>query len=325
MIKLLPVLALLLSAGGIAALLASRVGHKIQDVPNARSLHTRPTPRIGGLGVMAGILAAWAMLWSSLGWWLVLPLIALLIVSLLDDIHNLPVRGRLLVQLIAGVVLVAGSGVYESEGIMLALATVFFCVWMTNLYNFMDGSNGLAGGMTLFGFAFYGVAAWMAQDETFALLSFSVSAAALGFLYFNFPQAKVFMGDAGSIPLGFLAASMGVWGWVRGLWPVWFPLLVFSPFIIDATATLIKRAIRGAKITEAHREHYYQRAIQMGLGHRNLALLEYVLMLCVGSSGLMWLQHPFPPGLIAVWAAIYTACMMMIDVRWARFIQGQIK
>lgn len=325
MINLLPVLALLLSTGVIAALLASRLGHRIQDVPNARSLHTMPTPRIGGLGVMAGILAAWAMLWPSLVWWLVLPLIALLVVSLLDDIHNLPVRGRLLVQLAAGIILVAGSGVYASVGILPVLALVFFCVWMTNLYNFMDGSNGLAGGMALFGFAFYGVAAWMGQDEMFAILSFSVSAAALGFLYFNFPQAKVFMGDAGSIPLGFLAASMGVWGWMRELWPVWFPLLVFSPFIVDATITLIKRAIRGAKITEAHREHYYQRAIRMGLGHRNLALLEYALMLGVGSSGLMWLQQPFPLVLIVSWAAIYTTCMLMIDARWARFIQGQIQ
>lgn len=306
-------------------MLASKLGHKIQDVPNERSLHSRPTPRIGGLGVMTGILVAWTKLLSSLAWWMILPLIALLIVSLLDDIHNLPVRGRLLAQSIAGVILVAGSGVYATEGILPALAVVFFCIWMTNLYNFMDGSNGLAGGMTLFGFAFYGVGAWLGQDETFALLSFSVSAAALGFLYFNFPQAKVFMGDAGSIPLGFLAASMGVWGWMRGLWPFWFPVLVFSPFISDATTTLIKRALRGAKVTEAHREHYYQRAIQMGLGHRNLALLEYLLMICVGGSGLMYLQQSFPIGLIVGWGAAYVVCMLIIDARWAKLLKGQIK
>ena len=72
------------------------------------------------------------------------------------------------------------------------------------------------------------------------------------------------MGDAGSIPLGFLAAGMGLWGWQLGYWPIWFPLMVFSPFIVDASVTLVKRSLRGVKITEAHREHYYQRAIQMG-------------------------------------------------------------
>jgi UDP-N-acetylmuramyl pentapeptide phosphotransferase/UDP-N-acetylglucosamine-1-phosphate transferase len=150
------------------------------------------------------------------------------------------------------------------------------------------------------------------------MLDFTIGAAALGFLYNNFHPAKVFMGDAGSIPLGFLAAAMGLYGWQLGYWPAWFPLMVFSPFIVDASATLVKRALRGARITEAHREHYYQRAIQMGWGHRNVAFVEYVLMLGVGVSALVFIQQSWSWSLFLVWAGIYTVLMLVLDFRWKK-------
>jgi UDP-N-acetylmuramyl pentapeptide phosphotransferase/UDP-N-acetylglucosamine-1-phosphate transferase len=88
----------------------------------------------------------------------------------------------------------------------------------------------------------------------------------------------------GAVPLGFLAATFGILGWVKGLWSFWLPLLIFSPFIVDASMTLIKRLFRGERVWQAHREHYYQRIVQGGVGHRNTALLEYLLMLMVGGS-----------------------------------------
>ncbi len=126
------------------------------------------------------------------------------------------------------------------------------------------------------------------------------------------------MGDAGSIPLGFLAAGMGLWGWQQGYWAVWFPLLVFSPFIVDASVTLAKRTLRGVKITEAHREHYYQRLIQMGWGHRNVALLEYALMLAAGVSALVSVREAFPALTFLVWGVIYALLMMAVDIAWKR-------
>jgi len=158
---------------------------------------------------------------------------------------------------------------------------------MTNLYNFMDGSDGLAGGMAFFGFSIFGLATLMRGDYVQAMMNFSVGAAAVSFLYYNFNPAKVFMGDAGSIALGFLVAALGVLGWQKNVWPLWFPILVFSPFIVDASVTLVKRSLRGAKVTEAHREHYYQRVIQMGVSHRDLALFEYGLMLAAGISAIV--------------------------------------
>jgi len=315
-----PVVAALVTLLITTILLYSKAGKEIQDIPNERSLHDAPTPRIGGIGMMAGVLTAWALMLMSLAWWVVLPLLALIAVSLLDDKHGLPVRQRLLVHVIAAAVLVIGSGM-AAQSILLALLVLPCVVWMTNLYNFMDGSDGLAGGMTFFGFTMYGLAALMHGDDTMAMLNFSIAAAALGFLYYNLYPAQVFMGDAGSIPLGFLAASMGLWGWEKGHWPGWFPLLVFSPFVVDATVTLVKRTVCGAKITEAHREHYYQRLVQIGWGHRNVALFAYALMFAAGVSAIWSMRHSTecPWFLFLIWGGIYALLMLVLDSRWKVF------
>ncbi|TAJ80685.1 MAG: glycosyltransferase family 4 protein [Gallionellaceae bacterium] len=318
-----PIVAALVTMLLTTIILFSKFGKEIQDISNERSLHATPVPRIGGVGMMAGLLSGWALMLTSLAWWLVLPLIGLFAVSLLDDIQGLPVRKRLLAHTVAAAIMVGGAGLPTQHGVLIALAALLLVIWMTNLYNFMDGSDGLAGGMALFGFSMYGVAALMAHDDMQAMLNFTIGAAALGFLYHNFYPAKVFMGDAGSIPLGFLAAGMGLWGWQQGYWAVWFPLLVFSPFIADASATLAKRALRGAKITEAHREHYYQRLIQMGWGHRNVALLEYALMLAAGVSALVSVRVAFPVLTLLVWCGIYALLMLAVDIAWKRTGQKQ--
>jgi UDP-GlcNAc:undecaprenyl-phosphate GlcNAc-1-phosphate transferase len=319
-----PMIAALVTLLITTILLFSKVGKEIQDVPNERSLHDTPIPRIGGIGMMAGMLTAWALMLMSLAWWVVLPLLALIAVSLVDDKRGLPVRQRLLVHVIAAAILVFGSGL-AAQNVLLALLVLPCVVWMTNLYNFMDGSDGLAGGMTFFGFTMYGLAALMHGDDTMAMLNFSIAAAALGFLYYNLYPAQVFMGDAGSIPLGFLAAAMGLWGWEQEHWPGWFPLLVFSPFVVDATVTLLKRTVRGVKITEAHREHYYQRLVQIGWGHRNVALFAYALMFAVGSSAIWGMRHSteWPWPLLLIWGGVYALLMLVLDSRWKAFQRKQ--
>lgn len=104
---------------------------------------------------------------------------------------------------------------------------------------------------------------------------------------------------------------------------MWFPLLVFSPFIVDASVTLIKRFLRGAKITEAHREHYYQRAIQMGWGHRKLAMVEYALMASVAVSALQYREQTFPWLLLLIWAAVYAGIMVVLDRTWRQFMNRE--
>jgi UDP-N-acetylmuramyl pentapeptide phosphotransferase/UDP-N-acetylglucosamine-1-phosphate transferase len=204
-----------------------------------------------------------------------------------------------------------------THGWIVAVAAALAVTWMLNLYNFMDGSDGMAGGMALIGFSCYGATAWVSGNEAFAIANFCIAAAAAAFLLFNFHPARIFMGDAGSIPLGFLAAALGMTGWMNGCWPMWFPVLVFSPFIVDASVTLIKRGLRGEKVWRAHREHYYQRLVRSGLGHRNTALIGYILMSASALSAL-WAarQHTSVQfGMVAAWIAVYLIMLPLCDRR----------
>jgi len=317
MMYFLPILAAIVSLLSLRFLLSSRFGQAIQDIPNERSLHITPIPRIGGIGIVLGILSGWAFILDGVVWWVLLPMLMLVGVSLIDDMRGLSVRLRFLVHLIAAAIVVVGSGISIQQGMLLTGLVFFITVWVTNLYNFMDGSDGLAGGMALFGFASYGIAGLIVNFDTFAALNFSIAASALGFLYYNFPPAKIFMGDAGAIPLGFLAAAMGVSGWQQGIFAWWFPLLIFSPFIVDTSITLLKRALRGENLATAHREHYYQRAIQLGYGHRKVVLAEYLLMLLV--SLLAFFTFIIGGSLIGVGmvvAVIYLLIMSWLDRQW---------
>jgi len=297
-------------------MLRSSMFSSIQDVPNARSLHDQPIPRFGGLALMLGVLIGWHFVDKHNVAILFIPVFFLMLLSLLDDLGDLPAKWRLLVHLLIaiGFVWVAFDGLPFYGTVLLWLGLV----WMTNLYNFMDGSNGLAGGMAVLGFGFYALAAYVQGDSYFALMSLVIVAPSLVFLAFNFGKAKVFMGDAGSIPLGFLAGAIGLLGWQKGLWPAWFPVMVFSNFIVDATATLFKRLLRGERVWEAHREHYYQRLIQMGWSHQKTALVEYLLMITFGSVALlaMNLAIPYVVFLLTVCILTILALMHFVDKRW---------
>jgi UDP-N-acetylmuramyl pentapeptide phosphotransferase/UDP-N-acetylglucosamine-1-phosphate transferase len=125
------------------------------------------------------------------------------------------------------------------------------------------------------------------------------------------------MGDAGSIPLGFLAAAMGWIGVARGVWPAWFPVLVFSPFVADATVTLVRRALRGEAVWRAHRSHYYQRLVLHGWSKERLALSAYGMMIASSSSAVVALRTDAwgACAIILVWAAIWVALFVAIDRR----------
>ncbi len=315
----LSLLALPVSAFTVWLLSRGRAARIALDHPNQRSLHTTPIPRTGGLGVVAGVAVGWAAaggtlpvaLWGGAG--------LLAVLSFADDRYGLPTSVRFLAHIAAAVWLVAAMGTDWNPWLWpLAVAAI---VWMTNLYNFMDGSDGLAGGMALFGFGFFAIAAATHGQPDLALATLTVAAAALGFLVFNLPPARVFMGDAGSISLGFSAAGFGMLGAVRGVWPAWFPVLVFLPFIVDATVTLLRRGLRGEKVWHAHKEHYYQRLIRMGWSHRHTALAEYALML--GSGGIALLTINTTPNMALLagigWVSLIGVLMWRVDVHWHAF------
>ena len=299
-------------------ILLSRFGRGLAlDLPNERSLHEHPVPRTGGIAVLAGAAvslwfsgnAAWLPLWLAL---------ALGAVSLLDDLYGMPAAVRLAAHLGA-----AGFLVWYFLSPMNAAALVVLAIavaWITNLYNFMDGSDGLAGGMAVLGFSSYAAAAGVAENLPLVATATAVAAASAAFLLMNFHPARIFLGDVGSVPLGFLAGALGVLGWRDDVWPLWFPLLVFGPFIGDATLTLVKRLARRERVWQAHREHYYQRMIRMGLGHRRTAWIAYAVMAACGAAALFGRTQPpamqaivFGASSVALAAA--AAC---VDLKWAR-------
>ncbi len=306
-----------ISLFAILLILKTPIANFALDKPNQRSLHVKLTPRTGGLAIMMGVLISWLLL--PINWlWVLFPF-CLMLISLLDDIYHLSVKWRLLIQLVLNAAFILVMLPYQAWWLMALL--MLLMTWMTNLYNFMDGSDGLAGGMGLFGFAAYALAAYLSGSMQIALMCACVTSACLAFLLFNFHPAKIFMGDSGSIPLGFLAGAIGLFGWQRAIWPAWFPLLVFSPFIVDATTTLLKRLLKREKIWLAHKSHYYQRLVQLGWGHRNTAIAEYLLMFCAAISAILFTKQPMQMIVFGIlcWALVYYQLMHLIDRRWQAF------
>ncbi len=129
------------------------------------------------------------------------------------------------------------------------------------------------------------------------------------------------MGDVGSVPLGFVAGSLGLIGWNDGVWPIWFPILVFAPFVCDATLTLIRRLVRRERVWQAHRDHYYQRLVRMGFGHRGTAAIEYAVMLGCAVIALLARDATVPLQIVALVGATaaLVAIAVWVDIRWARF------
>ena len=326
------------SALTLFTLLKSSLASSILDHPNrANAMHVVPTPRMGGLAIVIAVAAMVVVSALSISFRSLLPALlgalVLAIVSFVDDRVGLGALVRLAMQIaVATAVCVWWYQMQQleisSQNLVqrpvswlnfLAISGVILSItWATNLFNFMDGADGLAGGMAFFGFGAYMIAAsqFMPNSpnaDSMTTLCASISGAALGFLFFNFSPAKVFMGDAGSIPLGFLAAVLGIHGVSVSLWQWWFPLLVFSPFIIDATTTLIKRIVRREKIWIAHRQHYYHQLILSGWNHRRVALSYYGVMIACAGSALVARDLAFPAPLLAFWVVTYVTLIIFLE------------
>lgn len=306
----------------------------VLDHPGERSLHHQPTPRSGGVAIIIALLLGWgaAASMGSLSWndtmsWLSGGVLLLAIVGGIDDRLDLSPLMRLMVQLLAAFFLLA-AGLVPQQLQLPALAfslpcylmlplTVLYVLWMTNLYNFMDGMDGFAGGMAVMGFAAMAWLGWQGGNTDFMLTALTVASACAGFLVFNFPPARIFMGDAGAPVLGFLAAALSLWADRDNLFPLWVAVLIFSPFIVDASYTLLKRLLAGKRVWQAHREHIYQRLVQMGWSHRRTVLWSYVLMLAASVSAIMALnQNPAVQWAVMVlWVLIYSAIIVWVSLR----------
>jgi UDP-GlcNAc:undecaprenyl-phosphate/decaprenyl-phosphate GlcNAc-1-phosphate transferase len=325
------------TVSAIAVVALRRAARRLPpDLPNARSLHAVPVPRAGGYAIWLGFVAAAvafppAFPGGFAGWfpaWL-----ALAVVSGLDDLGEIGVVPRLTVHALASLwaaawLLWPSQGGIESVVATLPswLALALVLAWSANLYNFMDGTDGLAATMGAIGFGAYGLAALTLPGDgdagggyaAPALLA--VAAAILPFLAVNRPRASMFLGDVGAVPLGFLAAAFGAAGVTAGMWPAWFPLLVFLPFIGDATLTLGGRIRRRERLWEGHRSHFYQRLHQLGAGHAGTLAVYASVMVGTAATALACRVRAPVAGwwALAAWIAVVLMLFATIDYHWRK-------
>ena len=287
------------------------LARSLMDIPNARSSHSVPTPRGGGVAIVLSFLLAlpllacmdliaWPLTWALLG-----AGAGVAVLGFLDDHGHIAARWRLLGHFSAaiwalfwlgGLPPVGLFGFPFSLGWLSNVLAVVYLVWLLNLYNFMDGIDGIAsveaicvclGGALLYsllGFAGTGLlSAW--------ILPMLLAAAVVGFLLWNFPPARIFMGDAGS---GFLGITLGVLS-LQAAWVMpqllWSWLILLGVFIVDATFTLLRRLLRGDKVYEAHRSHAYQYASRRFGRHLPVTLV-------VAGINLLWLLP------VALWVGL---------------------
>ena len=235
----------------------------VYDVPNARSSHSRVVVRGGGIAMVLPALVGASVIGGSIGLraLIVMALLGLAVTGFLDDLRGLDIKPRFLAQLIAGILAayaITGVGLLLLPAGLLILATV-------NAFNFMDGINGLSGATLVVSGVAYGLYGLEASSTTLAVIGFLAAGLGIGFLPFNFPNARVFLGDAGSYLGGGLLGISAVIAMDAGIQS----LAALAPIAIygaDTMTTLIRRSLRGEKVGEAHREHTYQRLAQI-VGH----------------------------------------------------------
>lgn len=300
----------------------------IVDVPNPRSSHSLPKSRAGGIAIFIAFLGG-CLLWpASLGEharWVLGGGAAFFVLGLLDDVYCLPETARLLIQaLLAGHIAAFGPRLAELPLLggpmppaLATFVTGFWYMGFINLFNFMDGTDGLAAGEAVLAGAFIALIAG-------GPLPLIVSASAMGFLFFNRPPARIFMGDGGSYLLGYLLSLATVIG-CQGpggsakLIPL---ILVFGTFIADTTTTLLRRMIKGEAWYKAHRSHYYQKLSDLGFSHARIAAVNLATTAGLGVSALICARLG-PAGQAAVvlaWLPLLAGALLAIERRHRRLL-----
>lgn len=296
------------SSAGTLLMRRYLVAKAVFDIPNERSSHVVPTPRGGGVAIVTVacftwlILAAGGLLSTRVSIALVVGGGAVAIVGWLDDRHSVSALVRLAVHFAAAVsavivvapaigplggVLDTGAGGLLGRGIWVVVL-----VWLTNIYNFMDGIDGLAAGEALIVATLAAALAWWNGSAGDSIALLVLAGAAGGFLVWNWPPARIFMGDVGS---GFLGMSFGILAIVSSengapTTPLW--MLLLGVFIADTSITLFRRFLRGERWYFAHRSHSYQRLVQSGWTHRAVTSSALLLTLALGALAALGVWFP---------------------------------
>ena len=264
---------------------------ELLDHPNERSSHSTPTPKGGGLGILIVFYVVLSYLFNEglvevALFYATLTALPVILISLIDDIYELSAKIRFSVQFISacGAIYFLGGvnsfdfSIYNLSGIWLNIVALVFILWLTNLYNFLDGLDGYAASETVF----IGISVFLLFQN---IVGFYLGIAALGFLVFNWPKASLFMGDVGSASIGFILSILVLYDAGSFNFLAWIILL--SLFWFDATITLFRRFLNKEKLSQAHKKHMYQRLHQAGWSHQKVLVSSIVFNLLLFIS--LWL------------------------------------
>jgi len=274
--------------GGVGAWIIAKWGFKLSlfDKPDFRSSHNIVTPKGGGIGILAAFFVSSITLSIPKLFWI--PAVFISLISLWGDRSEIIPKIRFLIQLVAGLILLIGIFMQKESGVtsyaLLPLLLVFI-TGTANFYNFMDGINGIACITGIIGFGLIALYTFHYKySDSFLVLSLYISFACLGFLPFNIPKAKVFLGDVGSILLGFVFAGMVVYFSKSYLDFICLTSFLF-PFYVDELTTMIIRIKDGENLTKAHRRHFYQLLVnEYGISHWKVSVGYGAFQLFVGVS-----------------------------------------
>ncbi len=323
------------------------IGIGVLDHPGARSSHTVPTPKGGGVGIAASFIIGLCLVFGTVGQarlpnlpflGLIVASVGIALVSYADDVRNWPFTAKLGAQMAAALITIACGlrlrtihlpviGAVDTAwwGIPLTAAWIVFA---TNAVNFIDGLNGLASGSVAIACVFLASIAWVEGDWFSHAVAMFLSAAIFGFLPFNFPRARIFMGDVGSQFCGFVVAVLGVVAAGNGpqtLSVLLVPMLLFG-ILFDVAFTLCRRLAAGERLTVAHRSHLYQIAVRAGMRPARVTLVYWAMTAWGGAICILFADTIGPlkaaiPLLVLppqiVWAAyVYRAARQEHVGRW---------
>ena len=288
------------------------------DIPNHRSSHSVPTPKGGGIAIMVTMLLAFAYAYrvghiNSVYFWSLMCVIPVAAISLVDDAVSLSPKVRLVVQVASACLALLSIGgvtkiefvIFKFTGLWANVVCIVAIVWLTNLYNFMDGIDGYAGSEAVF----VGLAAYYILNCLSGLI---IALTVTGFLFLNWHKATIFMGDIGSASLGFVFAVLSVLSAEREVFLVWPMMLAL--FWFDASLTLIRRVIKREKLSQAHKSHEYQKLLKLGYSHSQIVIMGMVVNLFTLVLLLCTPNHLLFYALLAE-CVVLTILVLLIDRR----------
>ncbi len=334
--RILPYLSITAAAFIISLLvtpLAVRLAPKIgaMDIPkDNRRMHKKAMPRFGGMAIFAGTEAGLAVFCHSDPEVITIIWGGILIyaVGVIDDLRGLPAKLKFLLQILCATAIYIGgiqidfvknpfvSGAYIHFPLAVSLIiTVIWIVGITNTINLIDGLDGLAAGVAVIASGYISYAAFLSGQYGVAVAMLAVTGGALGFLPFNFHPAKIFMGDSGSLYLGFMIASISVLGSTKGatLIVTIVPFLALGLPIFDTAFAIIRRWINGTPIMEADKGHLHHRIMATGIGQRRTVLIMYCISAIMGMVAIMVVKRELVEAVVLTVVAAILLCVFVAD------------